>query len=349
MAAPDLPNEIPPPVLSAWPNYSTASISPITGGLINQTYSLTPPRGRRAILQRLHPVFPPETNLNIDAVTRHLSSLGLATPRLVPTNDNQLWFIHAGYCWRSLTYLDGQTYSKLTNAATGFQAGRLVGTFHRAMSGFPGQLQVFRSHVHDTPRHLARLSQAVTDHPNHPLHPKVRQQTEQVLFAAHQLPPLAPGKNRICHGDLKISNLLFDESGQGLCLIDLDTLTPMPWALEMGDALRSWCNPNREDQANPYLDLELFEAAVTGYQSAAPGLPTRGVWSTLIPGLKLICLELSARFLADALYENYFGWDETRYSTRGEHNLARGISMWELYLNVAAQARDAEKILAKLV
>ena len=50
------------------------------------------------------------------------------------------------------------------------------------------------------------------------------------------------------HGDPKISNLMFArDSDRGLCLIDLDTLGPMPIALELGDALRSWCNPAAED------------------------------------------------------------------------------------------------------
>ena len=81
--------------------------------------------------------------------------------------------------------------------------------------------------------------------------------------------------------------MLFDSRGRGLCLIDLDTLTLMSWPLEMGDALRSWCNPTREDgHALASFDLELFEAAVQGYRRTAGGLTccpaSRGsAWSSL--------------------------------------------------------------------
>jgi hypothetical protein len=124
---------------------------------------------------------------------------------------------------------------------------------------------------------------------------------------------------------------MFDDAGLGLCLIDLDTLALMQWPLEMGDALRSWCNPNREDESAPYLDLALLSGAVEGYRETAGGLISQEEWEALLPGLSRICLELSARFLADALNESYFAWDTRRYPGRGEHNLARGLAMWRLY------------------
>jgi len=56
-------------------------------------------------------------------------------------------------------------------------------------------------------------------------------------------------------------------------------------------------------------------------------------------------LELSARFLADALYESYFGWEPERYPGRGEHNLTRGRAMWSLYRDVMRKRGVAERIL----
>ena len=56
----------------------------------------------------------------------------------------------------------------------------------------------------------------------------------------------------------------------------------------------------------------------------------------LVGGLGTICLELSARFLADALNESYFGFDATRFATRGDHNLVRGRGQLALFASVEA-------------
>ncbi len=39
----------------------------------------------------------------------------------------------------------------------------------------------------------------------------------------------------------------------------------MPLALELGDAMRSWCNPFPEDSSSSLFNLELYEAALDGY------------------------------------------------------------------------------------
>jgi Ser/Thr protein kinase RdoA (MazF antagonist) len=143
------------------------------------------------------------------------------------------------------------------------------------------------------------------------------------------------------HGDLKVSNMLFDDDGNAICLVDLDTLGRMSWPLEMGDALRSWTNPRREDVMPASVDVELFAAAVMGYASEARDLITEAESAHLVDGMFLIASELSARFLADALFEAYFGWDNVRYETRGAHNLARGAAMRDL-------ARSIEDVRAAL-
>ena len=51
----------------------------------------------------------------------------------------------------------------------------------------------------------------------------------------------------------------------------------------------------------------------------------------LLLGPEWISLELAARFAADALRENYFGWDPTRFPSRGAHNLVRARGQWALH------------------
>jgi Ser/Thr protein kinase RdoA (MazF antagonist) len=153
--------------------------------------------------------------------------------------------------------------------------------------------------------------------------------------------PIGCAPHRHAHGDLKASNLLFDEAGLGLCVVDLDTLARMPWAFELGDALRSWCNPHGEDHPDIRVDEAMFAAAVAGYATAAarPSIEA-GEVELVVRGLYTIATELGVRFLTDALEEQYFGFDRSTYPARGEHNLVRAKGQLALARSVLhAEAR----------
>jgi hypothetical protein len=110
----------------------------------------------------------------------------------------------------------------------------------------------------------------------------------------------------------------------------------------MGDALRSWCNTGGEDVREAAIDVALFAAALEGYAQVArrQGFPSPEEARSLVDGLSTICLELAARFLADALCESYFGFDASRFPAAGEHNLLRGRGQFSLFLSVA-RGREA--------
>jgi len=343
MSHPD-PPPVPPGVLARWGRFAGARLRPIEVGLINLTLELHTAAGERVVLQRLHPVLPPEVNLDIAAVTGHLAHRGLVTPRLLPTDDGALWVEEEGV-WRALSFVPGRTHAYVAGPPMAREAGRLVGRFHSALADLDYRYRSTRHQVHDTPVHLLRLAQALEAQQGHRLYAQVARRAERLLREAETLVDLKELPLRHAHGDLKISNLMFDEEGRGLALLDLDTLTRMHWPLEMGDALRSWCNPRREDQNPAQLDLTLLQAALDGYRETARGLIAEAEWQALIPGLARICLELSARFLADALNERYFGWDAAHYPARGEHNLVRGAAMWELYRDVMDKRGRAQALL----
>jgi Ser/Thr protein kinase RdoA (MazF antagonist) len=145
------------------------------------------------------------------------------------------------------------------------------------------------------------------------------------------------------HGDPKISNLLFEhDSDRALCLIDLDTLAHMPVALELGDALRSWCNPATEDAASARFVRAFFEAAIEGYADAAQGLLAPEEWRAIPRGALTITVELAARFCADALRESYFGWNRARYESASAHNQARVHGQLKLAAGIRAELAELE-------
>ena len=334
---------IPVNVLARWSRLADAAAKRIDSGLINDTFIVETNDGERAVVQRLHAVFPAEINLDIAAVTERLAAQGLTTPRLLPTDDDALWVVDDEQIWRALSYVQGATHQKVASAAMLKNAGGLVGLFHSALEDFE---HVFHSNrnVHDTTEHLNRLQAALGQHKTHSLYASVSRLAESLFDSADELiePSAVPPRN--AHGDLKISNVQFDAEEHAICLIDLDTVSRMQWPLEMGDALRSWCNPRTEDEESAVFDLSLFEAALSGYATNSPSYLSREERELLVPGIQQISLELSARFLTDTLEETYFGWDASRYPSQGAHNLVRAKAMHELMTRVREQRSEEERI-----
>jgi Ser/Thr protein kinase RdoA (MazF antagonist) len=337
------PDLIPPAVVVAAYGLEPSSLVRATSGLMNPTWYARSAGGAELVLQRVNPVFSAEVNIDIAAVTEHLAKKGLLTPRLVPTLAGALWFEHEGI-WRVLTRIDGVCFDALQAPAQARAAGRIVAEFHRAVSDLEHQFRNRRLGVHDTPRHLRTLRDALVEHRAHRHFDVIEPLAERVLEAAAALPPMPASRDRIVHGDPKISNLLFArDSDRALCLIDLDTLAYMPVALELGDALRSWCNPATEDAASARFVRPFFDAAIDGYAEAAQGFLTRPEWSAIPLGALTITIELAARFCTDALRESYFGWNRARYESSSAHNQARVRGQLLLAEGIRAELTDLER------
>lgn len=319
---------------------AAARVAPLGRGLINDTFAVDGDEGA-FVLQRVHPVFAPEIHHNILAVTEHLARRGLLTPRLRLTTHGALWLEHEGGTWRLMTRMPGVGFDAVQSPAQARAAAALLARFHSALGDLEHAFVGLRTGVHDTPAHLARLAEAVAEHPAHRLYASVAPLAAAILARAAELPPLDGLPSRIVHGDPKINNLLFESTDppgceRPLCLIDLDTVAPMPLPLELGDALRSWCNQRGEDEREARFDLATHDAVLAGYLGACTLDLDAVEREALLHGVEWITLELSARFAADALREQYFGWDRARFPAAGEHNLVRAEGQWSLHEQVLA-------------
>jgi aminoglycoside phosphotransferase (APT) family kinase protein len=284
-------------------------------------------------------VFGGTVNLDLDAVTGHLARKGLPTPRLLRTTRAKgAWVEHAGRVWRALTWIDGVAVQRVPDPSWAEAAGELVGRFHTAVADLEHTYAFARAGVHDTAAHLARL-RALVEAGGEPEHVELG---GAVLEAARGLPALPAIPERHCHGDLKISNLLFDPAGpRAICLVDLDTLGRSTLAFELGDAMRSWCNPRGEDAEQAVFDLAIFEAAIRGFERSAGAAVSPDERRAIVIGLETVCLELAARFAIDVFRDEYFGWDAARFPSRRAHNLVRARGQLALGLAVRASREEA--------
>src|SRR5436190_1195470 len=187
----------------------------------------------------------------------------------------------------------------------------------------PGRLQAPRLGVHDTAKHMRFLGETIASQTGHALHAAAAEVAARIAAGWSAWRGTLDLPERIAHGDPKVSNLRFT-GDEVTGILDLDTIGWLPYAAEMGDAWRSWCNPaaSEDDLDGTRFDVPTFAASLEGWLSTGPALET-AERSAIVPGIERICLELSARFCADALANTYFREDRERWPQVGTHCLAR--------------------------
>ncbi len=345
---------LPPAVRAAWDELAgPIALRSLHGGLLHQSFHVRA-SGVEYVLQRVADVFSPAIHANIQAVSRHLALRGLRAAQLIPTRAGALSADLDGLGrWRLMEHLGGVSFEQLSGPAQARSAGALVGRFHAALADFDAPLAPMGIPYRDTPRYLADLRAALARHAGHRLHAAMSACAARVFAAFEALGPPPPVRERVIHGDLKLSNVLFEAAAgagrdRALALVDFDTLMRGALWMELGDVWRSWCNAAGEDARRPRFDLEVFAASCEGFAAGyAAGLAADEVES-LATAPERIALELCARFVTDALEEHYFGWDAARFPTRGDHNAARAEGQWQLYEAMRATAARRRTLLRVL-
>ena len=141
---------------------------------------------------------------------------------------------------------------------------------------------------------------------------------------------------RVTHNDTKLNNVLIDrKSGEGVCVIDLDTVMPGLAIHDFGDSIRFGANHSAEDErdlSKVNFDLSLFAVYTEGFLAGAGGALTEAEITYLPWGAKLMTLECGMRFLTD-----YLEGDHYFHIRREGHNLDRCRTQFKLVADMEAQ------------
>jgi len=329
-------------------------------GHINDSYCVVFQQGRepmRVILQRInHHIFknPQALMENIQRVTSHLAAQVNGAPdgdrrvlRLIPARDGRAWHVDVdGNTWRAYRFIDGaRTYDAVERTEQAFEAAKAFGRFQQMLVDLPApRLHDTIPDFHHTPKRFMALEQAIAlDKEGRAIHAKAEiefalahEPIASVLLDAH-LP------ERVTHNDTKFNNVMLDDAtGEGICVIDLDTVMPGLVLYDFGDMVRTTTSTAMEDEqdlSKVSLQFPMFEALVRGYLSSAGSFLTKAEKQHLAFSGKLITFEIGIRFLTD-----YLAGDTYFKVHREGHNLDRCRTQFKLVKSIEEQEDRMERL-----
>jgi Ser/Thr protein kinase RdoA (MazF antagonist) len=341
-----------------------ATLEPYGNGHINDTLLVTCRTGgapAHYILQNINrSVFPSPAIVmqNIERVTAHLADQLAGAPdpsrralTLIPLRDGGNWHVDAqGETWRAYPFVeDAHGHETATSTEQAFQAAQAFGRFQHLVSSLPPpRLHETIPDFHHTPKRFAALERAIAaDAMNRA---KLARAEIEFALAHKSITGVLIEANlpeRITHNDTKFNNVLLDDvTGEGVCVVDLDTVMPGLVLYDFGDMVRTTTSPAAEDEqdlSKVTMQFPLFEALVRGYVSAAGEFLTKAEKQFLAFSGKLITFEVGIRFLADYLNgDTYFKID------REGHNLDRCRTQFKLVESIELREEKMNRLVESI-
>ena len=338
-----------------------AEPQPLKIGFINDSFVI---RAKHAgeksyFLQRInHHIFQNVEGLqqNIQKVTDHIrrklvaageADIDRKVLELVPTKDGKLYHrTPEGDYWRVYVLIEGANSQEKVTPESAELAGEAFGRFQCQLADLPfSELCESIPNFHNIEFRLQQFDDALaadaagrkaacTD-----IIDAINSRRDEMCLAERLV---RDGKlpKHINHCDTKVNNILFDEAGRPICIVDLDTVMPGFVLSDFGDFMRTAANTGLEDDPNRdniHVDLAIFEAYARGYLKQATFLTD--IERELLPyGCRLLSYMQTVRFFTD--YLNGDTYYKIQYP---EHNLVRTkaqLRLLEEQEKVAGQMTD---------
>lgn len=334
---------------------------PYGSGHINDTYCVRFDQGGtrvRYIFQRInHDIFknPAALMENIRRVTMHLekkSADELQRSRcvltLIPSCDGHPFYRdEQGNYWRAYIFIENaRTFDAVESPKQAFEAAKAFGNFQKLLADLPApRLHDTIPDFHHTPKRFAALEKAIeADAFN-----RAKRAKPEIEFALRHkgiCGALLEAKlpERVTHNDTKFNNVMLDDAtGEGICVIDLDTVMPGLALYDFGDMVRTTTSPVKEDErdlSKVQVQFPMFEALARGYLSSASEFLTNAEKRFLAFSGRLITFEIGIRFLTD-----FLAGDAYFKVHRDGHNLDRCRAQFKLVESIEQQEEKMNGLL----
>ncbi|HEX3800502.1 MAG TPA: aminoglycoside phosphotransferase family protein [Verrucomicrobiae bacterium] len=338
---------------------------PYGSGHINDTYCVTFDQAgtsTRYIFQRInHGIFKNPVLLmeNIQRVTAHLAAK-LASQRdfsrrvltLVRARNGAAYFHdELGNYWRAYLFIEkARSYDAVESPKQAYEAAKAYGQFQRLLADLPApRLHDTIPDFHHTPKRFAALVKAIeADTMNRAA--SAKREIDFALQRAAIVGGLIEANlpERVTHNDTKFNNIMLDDkTGEGICVVDLDTLMPGLALYDFGDMVRTTTSPTKEDELDLIkvkMHFPMFEALVRGYLASAADFLTADEKRLLAFAGKLITFEIGIRFLVD-----FLGGDTYFKIHHNGHNLDRCRTQFKLVESIEKQESEMNKLVEDLL
>ena len=252
----------------------------------------------------------------------------------------------------SLFIEDAFTYETV-NPEYSYYAGRSFGHFEAMLADVPDTLGETIPDFHNMELRARQLDEAVAaDAVGRMAEAEVQEILKEVLVyreemcKAERMHREGVLPKRICHCDTKVNNMMFDASGEVLCVIDLDTVMPSFVFSDFGDFLRTAANKVAEDDPRTEMvefDMEIFKAFAKGYVESASVFLTPVELDNLPYAAALFPYMQAVRFFAD--YINGDTYYKIKYP---EHNLVRTRNQMALFRSVMSYLPQMQEYISTL-
>jgi len=338
--------------------------APYGSGHINDTYCVVFDQGGtrvRYIFQRInHSIFKQPVALmeNVRRVTAHLAEkvAGEADASrrvltLIPARSGAAFYCDpVGNHWRVYVFIEAaRGFDAVESPAQALSAARAFGRFQKMLADLPAPLlNDTIPDFHHTPKRFAALEKAIAADTAK----RVALAKPEIEFALrHQAicSALLDAKlpERVTHNDTKFNNVLLDDTtGEGICVIDLDTVMPGLALYDFGDMVRTTTSPAKEDErdlSKVTMQFPMFEALARGYLSSAAEFLTPAEKKFLPFSGKLITFEIGIRFLTD-----FLAGDVYFKVHRDGHNLDRCRTQFKLVESIEQQEGKMSQLVATI-
>ena len=345
---------------------TVADLRAVGNGWINDTYRVMTVSDETPdyILQRInHHVFKDVELLqrNIERVTSHIrrklaaagaDDLDRRVLRIVPARDGRLYHFDGENYWRMTVMIPRSVTHETMTPALAEQTGMAFGNFQSQLSDLPeGALGETIPNFHNIEFRVEGFKESIARDSAGRLK-DVQKLVEEILeraevmCKAQQLYRAGRLPKRVTHCDTKVNNLLFDEQGKPLCVIDLDTTMPGFVLSDFGDFIRTGANTGAEDDPdldNVSVNMDIFRAFSKGYIRSAGSFLTPTERELLPFGAKMLTYMQTVRFLTDYLD------GDTYYKIKfPEHNLQRSYAQFKLLQSIEAHEQEMSDYIASL-